>query len=172
MRLFWAIALLSASACAECISIEQAPQKIGEIVCVRGTVLKAFESQKSGTWFLDFCADYRTCPFTVVVFPRYLRDVGDIRMLVGRTIEIHGKITSYNNRAEIVLKHSRQLKGESAKLPPVPKTYDADRRGRYSAGRFPRGSSDRPRPEPSGRRDEEKKVRDPEYDPTRDDREE
>jgi hypothetical protein len=172
MRLLLAIALLAVPAGAKCISIEDAAARIGEVTCVRGTVVKVFESRKSGTWFLDFCADYRTCPFTVVIFSRYLRDVGDVRMLAGRTIEVHGKIASYDGRAEIVLKHSRQLKGESAKLPPVPKTYDADRRGRYSAGRFPSGNGSRSDRQSPPRPGDEKKTRDPEYDPTRDDREE
>jgi hypothetical protein len=172
MRLLLAIAFLTANAAGACIPIDEAPQKIGETACVRGTVLKVFESQKSGTWFLDFCADYRNCPFTVVIFPRYLRDVGDVRLLAGRAIEIHGKITAYAGRAEIVLRHSRQLKGESAKLPPIPKTYDADRRGRYSAGRFPRPSSSRRDRSGSRQTQDEKKQRDPEYDPTRDDRDE
>ena len=174
MRLLLAIALLAPAAYGKCIPMDLAPQKVGEITCVRAKVVKVTESQKSGTWFLDFCDDYRTCPFSVVVFPRYLRDVGDVRMLAGRDIEIHGKITSYNGRAEIVLRHSRQLKGESAKLPPVPKTYDAERRGRYSAGQFPRRanrSGDRGAGSGSGGR-RDKKERAPEFDPTRDEREE
>lgn len=173
MRTLFALAMLAAPAYAGCISVEQAPEKIGEIACVRAKVVKVTESQKSGTWFLDFCDDYRTCPFSVVVFPRYLRDVGDVRMLAGREIEVHGKITAYGGRAEIVLRHSRQLKGESAKLPPIPKTYDAERRGRYSAGQFPRhgqSSNDR-RASSRSRGQRDKKERDPEFDPTRDERE-
>jgi DNA/RNA endonuclease YhcR with UshA esterase domain len=108
---------------------------VGESVCVSGKVVKVAES-KNGAWFLDFCEDYTKCPFTVVVFSRDLRDVGDIRKLVGQDVEIFGKVKLYGGRAEIILKDARQLHGESAKLPPMPKDYDASRHGRYSAGRY------------------------------------
>lgn len=113
--------------------IAQAPNKIGADACVAGTVLKVVESEKGGAWFLDFCEDYRQCPFTVVVFTRDLKDVGDVRQLQGKNIEIWGRIRSYGGRAEIVLRHARQLRGEAAKLPPLPKDYDVQRRGGYRA---------------------------------------
>ena len=125
--------LLSSLAAAACIPIAQAPQKIGADACVTGTVVKVEESQKGGAWFLDFCEDYRKCPFTVVVFTRDLKDVGDVRQLQGKTIEVWGRIRSYGGRAEIILRNARQLRGEAAKLPPLPKDYDVTRRGRYSA---------------------------------------
>jgi hypothetical protein len=31
-----------------------------------------------------------------------------------------------------VLRDARQLRGESAKIPPVPKEYDAERKGKFS----------------------------------------
>lgn len=120
---------------ADCIPFEQSRQHIGAVKCVRGKVLKVAQGD-SGTHFLNFCDDWRKCAFTVVVFPDDLRDIGDVRALEGRTIEISGTIREYNGRAEIILSDSRQLHGE--KLPPVPKTYDAERRGSFSAGRFSR----------------------------------
>lgn len=120
--------LASGAAFADCIAIEKAQEKIGADTCVTGKVVKVVES-RSGTWFLDFCEDYRSCPFTVVVFPSNLRDVGDVRLLQGKTIEIHGKIKLYGGRAEIVLRDRRQLKGETGSLPSMPKGYDAERRG-------------------------------------------
>jgi hypothetical protein len=134
-QLVFAVAFLAASASAACIPIEQAPDKIGSETCVQGTVVQVSQG-KSGTWFLNFCEDYSKCPFTVVVFPRDLRKVGDVRQLQGKKVEIFGKIKSYKGQAEIILKDSRQLRGEAAKLPPPPSTYDASRHGRYSAGRF------------------------------------
>jgi DNA/RNA endonuclease YhcR with UshA esterase domain len=125
--------LPSGLASAACMPITEAPKKIGADACVTGTVFKVQESEKGGAWFLDFCQDYRQCPFTVVVFARDLRDVGDVRQLQGKTIELWGRIRSYGGRAEIILRNSRQLRGEAAKLPPLPKDYDVTRRGRYSA---------------------------------------
>ena len=134
-RLAAVLCLLTSIATAACIPFSEAPDKIGQSVCVRGKVLKVAEGT-AGTWFLDFCEDYTKCEFTVVVFARNLRDVGDVRQLAGREIEIFGKIKLYKGRAEIVLKDARQLHGEAAKLPPMPREYDASRHGRYSAGRY------------------------------------
>jgi len=127
------IVLCSTLAGAKCISIEDAPNKIGDTVCVAGKVLKVAQS-RGGSFFLDFCQDYRKCPFTVVVFPSNLKDVGDVRQLEGKDIEIHGKIQEWRGRAEIILRDVRQLKGEAAKIPPIPKDYDVQRKGKFSAG--------------------------------------
>jgi len=119
----------------ECIDINQAKEKIGETACVTGTVQKVYQTS-GGAHLLEFCADYRSCPFTVVVFANDLRHVGDVRMLTGKTIEIHGPIREYNGHAEIILRHDGQLRGEAARLPAVPSTYDVERPGRHSAGKF------------------------------------
>ena len=110
----------------------EAEKRIGEQTCVTGKVVNVGQS-KSGTQFLNFSEKYQGCPFTVVVFPSNLKDVGDVRALEGKTIEIFEKITSWRGQAEIVLKDSRQLKGESAKLPPLPKEYDVERKGKVSS---------------------------------------
>lgn len=126
----------SSSAAAACIPYTEAPKKVGETVCITGKVVKVAHSARSGTHFLNFCADYRSCPFTVVIFSRNLPDVGDVRWLEGKVIEIHGKVKDYKGQAEIILADVRQLTGESAKLPPLPKQYDAATKGNYSAGEF------------------------------------
>jgi hypothetical protein len=118
-----------------CIPITQARQHIGKTKCVTGKVVKVTRTE-SGTHFLNFCQDYRTCPFQVVIFRGDLKHVGDIRQLEGRILEIHGDIKDYDGRPEIVLKDAGQLKGEAARIPPLPKNYDVARKGRYSAGRF------------------------------------
>ena len=87
-----------------------------------------------GVHFLDFCEDQMACPFTVVVFSHDLRDVGDVRRLAGRTIEIHGPVKLYQGRAEIILSRVSQVSGGVALLPPLPKDYDVENRGHYSAG--------------------------------------
>src|SRR5260221_5021296 len=87
----------------DCIPFTDAPKKVDETVCVTGTVLKVSSSARSGTQFLNFCENYKKCPFSVVVFPRDLEKVGDVRMLEGRMIEIHGKIKEYRGQAEMIL---------------------------------------------------------------------
>jgi hypothetical protein len=127
----------------DCIPFQQASQHIGKTKCVKGKVLKVAVT-RSGSLFLDFCENYKTCPFTVVVFSRNLPDVGDVRELEGQEIQIHGKIKKYDGRAEIILKDEGQLRGMVTKLPRIPTTYDADRRGSFSAGTFSNARSKHP----------------------------
>jgi len=87
-----------------------------------------------GVHFVDFCEEHLACPFTVVVFSQDLKDVGDVRRLVGRTIEIQGAVKLYDDRAEIILKRIGQITGGAAMIPPLPKNYDVENRGHYSAG--------------------------------------
>jgi len=102
----------------------------------------------SGVTFLDFCENYETCPFVVVVFQGDRRRLGDVRQLSGHAIEIKGTVEEYDGRAEIILRHPQQL-GDSASMltplsrdaalaPSLPGDYDVERRGNYSAGKFKR----------------------------------
>jgi len=124
---------------AQCIRFEEAQKHIGANRCVSGKVLHV-KLGNGGVHFFDFCEDFRLCPFTVVVFPGDLRQVGDVRRLEGRQIEIEGEVKGYDGRAEIILRRTSQLRGDAGRLPPVPKEYDVERHGRYSAGnlRFPK----------------------------------
>jgi hypothetical protein len=151
VRLTVLLLLLVGTASAKCLSFTDAPKNIGDTACITGKVLKVAHSGKSGTYFLNFCDDYRNCPFAVVVFARDLPHVGDVRWLEGRTIEIYGKIKEYKGQAEIVLKDARQLRGEAAKLPPLPKLYDVETLGRYSAGKY-KDSNSPPKPKRPERR--------------------
>ena len=83
---------------------------------------------------MDFCEEQASCPFTVVVFPHDLKDIGDVRRLAGRVIEIHGPVKFYDGRAEIILNRIGQLTGGSTLIPPLPKNYDVEKQGHYSAG--------------------------------------
>ncbi|MGH9523422.1 MAG: hypothetical protein ACRD3E_12920 [Terriglobales bacterium] len=133
MRLTTIVLLFCATAGAECIAFTEAPQHVGESRCVRGKVVNIGES-RGGSKYLNFCDDYKTCAFSVVVFASNLKDVGDVKELNGKDIEIYGKVTTYRGRTEMILRDVKQLKGEAAKIPPLPKTYDVEKKGRYSAG--------------------------------------
>lgn len=136
------VLLLTALAGADCIPMQHASQHIGDSMCVAGRVFQV-KTGRSGITFLNFCSEYRTCPFTVVVFPRDLRHVGDVRQLAGKEIEISGQIKAYDGRPEIILREARQLHGALRKLPPLPKDYDVERRSRYRAGKWRHPSSPR-----------------------------
>lgn len=125
----------STTAPQNCLSIAEAGKHIGKPHCVTGTVIRV-EEGSHGVTFLDFCADYRTCPFTVVVFSSDLRNLGDLRQLQGRVVAIQGRIEEYDDRAEIILRHPQQLGEHAALLTAIPKDYDVERRGHFSAGTF------------------------------------
>lgn len=127
---------------AKCISFFDALSHIGESRCVTGKIFRV-QQGSNGIHYLDFCADYRTCTFTVVIFRGDLKHVGDIRELQDRLVEVHGDVKEYDGRAEIILKDASQLGGNGARIPRLPKDFDVDRKGHFSAGTFshPRASS-------------------------------
>src|SRR5713226_5295361 len=104
------IVLTTCAAGSDCLPVADAKQYVGETKCVTGKVLRVKVGAK-GVHFLDFCEDQMACPFTVVVFPSDLQDVGDVRRLEGRTIEVHGAVKMYDGKAEIILKRISQLTG-------------------------------------------------------------
>ena len=130
-----ALALLfPALSFAACVPFDQARKHIGETECVSGKVLRV-EAGSRGVHYLDFCEDYGSCPFSVVVFSSDLKNVGDVRHLEGKAIEIRGEVKEYDGRAEIILESARQLGGEAVRLPPLPKMFDVEQKGHFSAGR-------------------------------------
>jgi len=149
---YWLL-LLPITALADCHPYTAAGEHLGEVTCIKGKVVKVVVGD-TGLHFLNFCEDYRTCPFIVVTFPRDLRDVGDVRTLEGKDIQISGKLKSYRGRLEIILRDRSQLRGDSASLPNLPKGYDAEKKGRFSAGTFssPKSSTTR-KTTRKGRRD-------------------
>ena len=121
---------------AGCLPISEAPKHIGDNVCITGKVLKISSSQRSGTHFLNFCEDIRKCPFSVVIFSRDMDRLGDLTLLEGKTIEIHGKIKEYNGQAETVLDDAKQLNSNTASLPRPPQHYDVETEGHANPGQF------------------------------------
>ena len=130
-----ATVLLGSYAWSDCIAVPEAKKHIGEVKCITGVVVRVKQGAR-GVHFLDFCDDFRLCPFTVVIFPGDLKSVGDVQQLQGRLVEIHGQVKEYDGRAEIILEEYRQLSGAGARIPPLPKNYDVEKKGRYSAGTF------------------------------------
>jgi len=122
-------------ASSDCLPVSQAAQHVGETKCVTGKVVRVTAGNK-GVHYVDFCEDQMACPFTVVVFPSDLKDVGDVRRLAGQLIEIHGPVKLYKGRAEIILSRVSQLTAGSTLIPPLPKNYDVEKQGKYSAGRI------------------------------------
>jgi len=137
----------SQASTSDCVPFEQARHYLGKTECVTGTVVQVKEGN-NGVTFLDFCENYETCAFTVVVFESDLRRLGDVRQFTGRAIAIKGTVEEYDGRAEIILRHSQQLldgaslllplSKDAALAPSLPGDYDVERRGHFSAGKFKR----------------------------------
>ena len=94
---------------AGCVDFHDAAPHVGETGCVSGRVLKVFTS-RNDTTFLDFCEDYRDCPFGSVIFSSDKRKFGDLQSLAGRQIEIRGFIDVYKERPEIVVRDPEQIR--------------------------------------------------------------
>jgi hypothetical protein len=91
------------------VDLRDAASHTGETGCVSGRVLRVFVS-RGGNAFLDFCSDYRKCPFTSVIFSADRNKFGDLTALGGRDVEIQGLITVYQGRAEIVIHDPQQIR--------------------------------------------------------------
>ena len=119
----------------DCIPFTEAAQHIGTTRCISGKVVQVKHGPK-GVTYINFCEDYRLCPFAVIVFAGDLKHVGDVRQLQGRAIEVNGPVKMYDGRAEIILRRAGQLSGDAAQIPPLPKGYDVEKKGQFSAGTF------------------------------------
>lgn len=86
----------------------EAAAHVGEYAAVRGKLVKVHTSSK-GTVFLDFCKNYRTCPFSGVIFADNAKKFGDLSEYEGKEVTLTGKVQLYDGRAEIVLKNPSQL---------------------------------------------------------------
>lgn len=92
-----------------CVDLQDAALHAGETGCVSGRVLRVYVS-RSGATFLDFCADYRHCPFSSVIFSSDKAKFGNLESLAGRQVEIHGAITVYQDKPEIIIRDPDQIR--------------------------------------------------------------
>ncbi len=99
----------SGSGTGGCVDFHDAGSHTGATTCISGRVLRVFIS-RAGNCFLDFCSDYRNCPFTSVIFSSDRKKFGDLTTLGGRQVEIQGPITVYQGRAEIVIHDPQQIR--------------------------------------------------------------
>ena len=92
-----------------CVDFSEAGSSVGKTGCIKGRVLKVYTS-RAGNTFLDFCQDYRNCPFTSVVFSSDRSKFGDLGTLRGREVELRGAVTTYRGRAEVVIHDPDQIR--------------------------------------------------------------
>ncbi len=92
-----------------CVDIRNAGPLEGRAGCVSGLVMRVY-SARTGNTFLDFCEDYRACPFTSVIFAPDKERFGDLGALQGKRVEIRGDIVNYQGRAEIIIHDPQQVR--------------------------------------------------------------
>lgn len=91
-----------------CVDFSEAESLVGKSACISGRVLRVYTS-RAGNTFLDFCPDYRNCPFASVVFSEDREKFGDLHELRGRRVELRGLVSFYQERAEIIIREPQQL---------------------------------------------------------------
>jgi hypothetical protein len=92
-----------------CVDIRNAGPLAGKSACVAGLVLRVYAA-RTGNTFLDFCQDYRTCPFTSVIFAADKNKFGDLASLQGKRVEIRGDVVTYQGHPEIIIRDPRQVR--------------------------------------------------------------
>jgi hypothetical protein len=92
-----------------CVDFRDAGKYVGRDGCITGRVLRVFVS-RSGNTFLNFCPDYRTCPFYSVIFASDRERFGDFGILRGRRVEIRGLVGTYQGQAQIILNDPSQIR--------------------------------------------------------------
>lgn len=106
------------------IDYTKAPNHVGEYAYVTGRVDHV--SKPKETTFLNFCPDYKTCPFGAVIFGSDAHKFPNPQQYQGQTVQITGLIRSYQGRAEIILNDPGQIKilpSESSAVGQVPALY-------------------------------------------------
>jgi hypothetical protein len=94
---------------------------VAETKCITGKVLHVKAGAK-GVHFIGFGEEQAGVSVLGVGFASDLKDVGDVRRLEGRVIEIRGPVKLYDGRAETILNRVSQLTGGSTLIPPSPRT--------------------------------------------------
>jgi len=91
------------------IDYTEAPNHVGEYACVSGKIDHVYTSQK-GTIFLNFCPDYKTCPFGTTIFNKDAYKFPNPKQYEGEIVEITGLIRAYQGRSQIILDDLSQIK--------------------------------------------------------------
>jgi hypothetical protein len=118
-----------------CIPAEQALQHMHKNVCVEAHVYRVVDGA-DGIRFLDVCSPETSdadCHFFIISSTRDKKSVGNLDDLVGRTIQIRGKILPIQGRADMIFRSKEQLHGGKPKFHPNPqlaKSFSAENGGK------------------------------------------
>ncbi len=90
------------------IDYTDAKNHIGETTAVSGQIERVYISS-SGQVFFDYCSNYKTCPFSAVIFADDAKNFTDVSQYEGETITVTGPVKSYNGTPEIVISSPDQI---------------------------------------------------------------
>lgn len=85
----------------------EAKSKIGQEAVVTGTLTQF--TKRDRIWYLNIDGRFPTNAFTAVVFPKNFASFTNLDTLVGRKIEITGKVADYQGKPQIILERPSQL---------------------------------------------------------------
>jgi len=91
------------------INYLDASNYIGQNATVSGAPVKIYSST-SGTVFFDYCINYKSCPFSVVIFADDAKKFANILSYQNTNISVTGLLKSYNGHAEIAVTDPSQIK--------------------------------------------------------------
>jgi len=90
------------------ISASEAEKHYQETVIVTGKVVQV--SIRPKLVYLNLGKKYPETPMYCVIFARATNQFGDLKKLEGADVEIKGKIEEYQDKAQIILNSTNQLK--------------------------------------------------------------
>ena len=88
---------------------KEAINYIGEEAIVTGVVADVFVSKKGNT-FINFDGKYPKQSFTAVIFKDKKNILGDVYELIGKKVEIKGRIETYQGKPQIIMEKKEQLR--------------------------------------------------------------
>ncbi len=106
------LALAATPALAETIAPPDAQKYVGKSVTVEGVVAAVHHAASAKVTFIDIGGRYPDNAFTGVILADDAAKFPDVDSLQGKTIDITGTITLYNQRPEIILKDAAQIKAK------------------------------------------------------------
>ncbi len=89
----------------------QAGKHVGQYATVVGKIYQVYQSRR-GTIFFDIGGRYPNNTFAGVIFAKEAGNFKKVDQYKGKTVEITGKIQTYQGTAEIILSKPGQLKVE------------------------------------------------------------
>lgn len=90
------------------ITAIEAKDYLGKTVTVKGLVADIYQSEKVA--YLNFVEKYPENPFTAVIFANKFSDFGDINRYKGKTVEVTGRVSTYNKKPQVILDKESQIK--------------------------------------------------------------